>query len=507
MKAIATIDPRLLQMVGRKLYSQNPAVIAVRELLQNSRDACVRKGVEPDIRIIVRHNTKVSPSTVTVTCIDNGIGMTQSQLVNDFLRLGSKKTFQGSQVGGFGIAKAAILSGEDWKIRTLDNILNKELLLSGGEIQKCSSTLHGTAITISIILDTHRFRHQFGHASTRYLTAMIYTSDVSIKFRWYDDGVLTFKDDHAGAKQLIKTGDRQVIDHCDKYTCSLALFQKFSSKLSVGQFTGMNFIRLHGLTQFIHGSLWGNDQRLACLIFDIDPRGTNPEDSDYPFTMSREGLIGSTRKVVDELIEVHDTEVLQSDRMVQVQSSDAPTAIIPGELLTGTRSSVYAGTAKPARNLGNAANLSNASKHSAESEQSSSANMSDGELPKLLISNYVSENPEWDAKLLQAWGAVLKLVTHHSESFGLGLTGDSWARAVRVELQGDTFYVLNPTAVSVDLRSSAIVIRLWSLACHEAAHFFMREHNERFTSIIGSIQADSVESLVQNLSEISRLLA
>jgi HSP90 family molecular chaperone len=55
-KAVMSIDPRLVSLVGRKLYSSHPIPIVTRELLQNSVDACRRKGIEPDIKIEIFHN-------------------------------------------------------------------------------------------------------------------------------------------------------------------------------------------------------------------------------------------------------------------------------------------------------------------------------------------------------------------------------------------------------------------------------------------------------------------
>src|SRR3990170_9015097 len=133
-QATMSIDPRLLKLVGRKLYSSHPIPIIVRELLQNSVDACNRKGVEPRITITVKQ-LDANGNDWLVSCEDNGIGMTPEQLVNDFLRLGGKKEEWANQTGGFGIAKAAILGSDDWEVHTLNNFLSRDILHIGGDIE------------------------------------------------------------------------------------------------------------------------------------------------------------------------------------------------------------------------------------------------------------------------------------------------------------------------------------------------------------------------------------
>src|SRR3990170_3655341 len=169
--AVTSIDPRLLKLVGRKLYSSHPIPILVRELLQNSVDACRRKVIEPDIRITIKQLNR-DASDWLVSCEDNGIGMSAEQIVNDFLRLGGKKEDWANQTSGFGIAKAAILGCDDWKVRTLDNFLDRKILHDGGEIQK-RKMLEGTKITVRVQ------EFAWGSSITKALQ-MVYYSDVHV---------------------------------------------------------------------------------------------------------------------------------------------------------------------------------------------------------------------------------------------------------------------------------------------------------------------------------------
>ena len=52
--AKVTLDPSIIRKVGRDTYSGNPLLIAARELVQNARDAALRKSVDPSFVESVR---------------------------------------------------------------------------------------------------------------------------------------------------------------------------------------------------------------------------------------------------------------------------------------------------------------------------------------------------------------------------------------------------------------------------------------------------------------------
>ena len=111
-----SIDPRLIKLLGRSMYDSHPLVLVVRETLQNSRDACLRRGIEPEIHITVK---LLPDQKAIVICRDNGIGMTAEELIKYFLRLGGTgKEDDPQSVGGLGLAKAVIMGGNDWSIHT-----------------------------------------------------------------------------------------------------------------------------------------------------------------------------------------------------------------------------------------------------------------------------------------------------------------------------------------------------------------------------------------------------
>lgn len=129
------VSPRLLSIFGKSLYSGDSLEIVSRELIQNSRDACIdNKGII-DFSLIST-NRNQGDSTMII-CQDQGIGMNLDILENVFLSLGSTLDASEShnKVGGFGIAKASIFAADNWKIHTRDNYLDFSMLEKGGIYQ------------------------------------------------------------------------------------------------------------------------------------------------------------------------------------------------------------------------------------------------------------------------------------------------------------------------------------------------------------------------------------
>lgn len=98
----------LLEVLGENLYST--PVVAVRELVQNAHDACVRRRVEDGwdgkaaIRVIP------DPNQNTLTIVDNGSGLTRDEIVEYLATIGSgytrvlrNKSHDENAVGYFGL--------------------------------------------------------------------------------------------------------------------------------------------------------------------------------------------------------------------------------------------------------------------------------------------------------------------------------------------------------------------------------------------------------------------
>ena len=492
--AVTSIDPRLLKLVGRKLYSSHPIPILVRELLQNSVDACRRKVIEPDIRITIKQLNR-DASDWLVSCEDNGIGMSAEQIVNDFLRLGGKKEDWANQTGGFGIAKAAILGCDDWKVRTLDNFLDRNILHDGGEIQK-RKMLEGTKITVRIR------EHTWGSSITQALK-MIYYSDVRVRLlvkekTWPS---YNFYDPNAGMPEV---KGRPLSDDT-LMTVTGYLNLKFPEIIENLSETGLNIVRLNGLVQFFYGGR--SDTRETNLVFDIKTDRT-PEDNLYPFSISREKLSQGTEEVVQALVSAHNANVLQSiSAVAQEIKAEETVTVIPGKMLRGERDTTYTRHKAEGHGLGSLVTT----KLNVE-EKDLSRNGHDSKEACLLVYRY-KRDPEqraWHAKLLLAWQDLIQLVAATDEEFGIGITSDEYMGACRMQLDGKIFYILNPTLAvperMYDQLPESIILSLWTLACHEATHRYVDDHNEWFTTTMNNIERDSAEKTLVALKRIAKRL-
>lgn len=80
----------LLEVLGKNLYS-TPSV-AIRELIQNSHDACIRHSLETNTKINYRIDIKCFPEKQLLIIKDNGSGLTYSEIENFLATIGSGYT-------------------------------------------------------------------------------------------------------------------------------------------------------------------------------------------------------------------------------------------------------------------------------------------------------------------------------------------------------------------------------------------------------------------------------
>jgi hypothetical protein len=105
-------------------------VLAVRELLQNSRDSLTAAIRQRQIRPEdARFDVTWDRATHTLTADDNGLGMDERTILEKFLVIGESGKRgagdSGEAAGGFGVAKAVILGASStfrWEIVTRDNL-------------------------------------------------------------------------------------------------------------------------------------------------------------------------------------------------------------------------------------------------------------------------------------------------------------------------------------------------------------------------------------------------
>ena len=115
IKAGLTCNTRVLaQILGQRTYSNSVLQVSIKELLQNSIDACkpLRKG-RIDIVLGSGTNPKLDERGKYLLVTDNGIGMSPTTVVDIYLKMGGtlkEGLNDDEKSGGFGIAKIQYLT-------------------------------------------------------------------------------------------------------------------------------------------------------------------------------------------------------------------------------------------------------------------------------------------------------------------------------------------------------------------------------------------------------------
>jgi hypothetical protein len=475
-----TVDPRLLTLIGKKLYSSNPLPIVVRELLQNARDACIRKGIVPRIYIEIIANSNTS---VDVYVEDNGIGMTEEQLLNDFLCLGNTSKMDDSEaVGGFGIAKAALMRNKKWSVQSLDNFIDESYVYEGKDILKVTDAVDGTRISVHIdeFVPTWAFIQAL---------QMIYLSEVDItleaKFLHYDK----FVDDHAGwhgAELTFK--EEQGMWLARTFDKMMLVFGEHTSS----ELKGKTFVRLAGLLQFIIPSY--GDRQFNIMI-DLSPE-KRPDDTDYPLTMSREGFSDSVDSDITELIRECDenpiTAIIEAERL----STGPKIEIREGWLLRGKRN-----------------------REPEEHSYDTTDTLVSHSIPKvrsevrfshqsLYLENYDEANRDIrnDIKILKVWREILLICADTNDPFGVGFKIHPQVNAARVSTEKGIHYVLNPDCLDTIQVYEAQIHFLHYLACHEVAHFTHSSHTEMHSNEFCQIYEETIQEVQELMGKLIRII-
>ena len=94
-------NPDLLKLLIRPLYGDDPS-FGVRELLQNSVDACTeRKHLEQDENYRGKVTISIDSKNKTITIVDNGVGMNEDVLRNYYLSAGSSYRYSDNWMADF----------------------------------------------------------------------------------------------------------------------------------------------------------------------------------------------------------------------------------------------------------------------------------------------------------------------------------------------------------------------------------------------------------------------
>lgn len=266
------VDMSVISLLGDKLYSQNQAIVFMRETLQNSIDAAATH-----INVELEQEDDILNITVT----DDGIGI--NDLQKYFLTIGgSSKREQIGSIGGFGIAKLSIMSMSNWSIESIGGIVTKEILENGLDILPSTLTI-GTIVKgtckimcgdITVIKD---------------ILSMTVNDTVSITCNGIDIEAVE-------------------INSIKLYNCNTNYINEMAMHNGI-------VVRLNGLFMFRECLyLSTDDNRNKTFLYDINTT-LSAYDSNYPLNANRESITDQT--LLDRYIQVKN-EISKLDREQEV---------------------------------------------------------------------------------------------------------------------------------------------------------------------------------------------
>jgi hypothetical protein len=469
------MDPRLMGMIGKKLYSTHPLPIIVRELMQNAIYACIRRGVEPKIKITIAR----SKTSTEVICEDNGIGMTEEQILSDFLCLGNTSSaLDQKAVGGFGVAKAALLRNPEWSCHSLDNYVDQEYFTDECSIQK-RPMREGTEVRATIDERVYEW-------TVKYALAMVYLSDVDVHLTYTLDCIVELEDAHAGFQ-----GKTTQLQTGDDWTASGIASEVL---IMTDVVENRNFFRIKGLLQY---ETFGVGDRKLNIIIDLDPVA-RPDSDEYPFNMSREGLTTKYQNDILDAIRIHDENPISAEQTVAEGAAEQkPYEIFKGHLLRGKRGVLYAEQEYRNNNFADVLAAQNGEANIVHTYENES----------MLFKHYdhTERDIVQDSKVLQAWKELLLMIACKDDNFGIGLVCYA-EKASRSWVEGDWFYLIDPDALHKIPTLQAKAYYLYNIALHEVTHFSDESHNERFTVRMLNLMAETVGEFMQIAPKLVQIL-
>jgi hypothetical protein len=225
--------------------------------------------------------------------------------------------------------------------------------------------------------------------------------------------------------------------------------------------------------------------------------------------MSREEMENSLKEMVDAFVTSHNANVMQSVAAVKEETPVEETIqVLEGRMLKGSRATKY-----DKHDRASDSGMGNQTQTELTVEQKVRELKNGSKAPVKMVIQRYERNPEtrsWHAKLLLVWQDVLQVAAEDEEEFGIGITSDPYRAAYRMQMDYVIYYVLSPeVALNAAMKSrsdEALVLYLWTLACHEVTHRYVSDHNEWFTTTENNIQGDSAEVILRLLSTIAKRL-
>lgn len=254
------VDLSVIGLMGDKLYSQSRMVVFMREVLQNAIDAESNR-----IDVLIQS----SDNQYIITVKDNGTG------INDFQKYfltigGSTKRDNGGTIGGFGIAKLSIMSMDNWSIRSQDGYVNKDILMTGGDIQ------HENSISMGTIVCAQCPQSFSDYSKVESILKLIQTK----------------------SKILITFNGEEVIPY--DITHGEFAGEEVNYVEDIGTYEGYMIVRLNGLFMFADRLYLNSDQlRDNLYIHDLESH-LSPYDDNYPLNANREEVTSQ-----DDISRIH----------------------------------------------------------------------------------------------------------------------------------------------------------------------------------------------------------
>jgi hypothetical protein len=532
------VSSRLIRLVGQNLYSTNPIFpVTVRELLQNSIDAQRAKNVNAPVSFSIIKDA--SSEAITLVCEDAGVGMDKETIRDKFLVVGESGKNDG--VGGFGIAKAAIiLSCDNWVLKTQNNVF----VGSGiqGAEQTADAFVDGCRIELNYMKHPNSRLYPYGYIynnALEYLITSNVPSLVKCKLLRQDQAATETIQKVNGLELSSKTmleqfshGASKIEIHCVPAIQYESISFYNSLSLSQTKLSNRIIYRLNGLTQF---TSCGYGDAEFNLVVEVSTTA-RPDSEDYPFTLSREEVNNDIQNILSKKLRNY---------FINAQTTTVKIKEISGQKITYKESyEGYLCSGKSNRER----KILEAMEAQRQKDQATTTEfaglITQKLVTRLTTAKYTTKQhgdyePKTDLletsvfgiktliertadtlkinvknnrhiKLVQAWAEIITLVMtanpEYQHSFGIGLILDEDFAALRKYYEGTTYYLFNPLRLKVSDPMTTITKLLFS-ACHEVAHTHHQNHNESFVVEHGKLMDNFLEVYGMNaLYEIARTL-
>jgi len=418
--------------------------------------------------------------------------MSEEELVNDFLCLGGTSKRGTLETGGFGIAKAAIMSGVYWKVETLSHITDLTDIVEGNDIGVLAEPRSGTRVTVVFELES------FPSWTKDKIYPMIYMSDVEVDLTINGGKKYYYHDRTAGLRS-----EKIRLSSSEKW-------EAFGiQKIEIDGCTtgGKVFARLNGLVQF---EMSGYGPPESTLLVDLYT-DASPDSKEYPFTMSRETVTEPCRAEIQEWVQSTMDSKSDIDHSIKRLTIPDNVQFVSGRTLVGKRKTAdYTAFADRENQRYNEIeewlSNGNCSKEPTQIEQEFVNESMKSPMMKLRNYTVLNENLGRDSNLVYLWGEFLEMLLPNDYKFGVGIIGDEDLYAMMDTEHKFPFFLINPKYVREEKKTDReIAFSMWISAAHESCHIQHSSHGEDFNVLHSFILRASAENFYRNMNKFEEM--